>query len=133
MIDGDADGLALGSQAYDAALACSSAHREQISHLESRAYNDRNRGRHSQSGSRATSLPIFHVNETSRYSKMMDLGLRLDYYMLLHRWMWIDCILLIASAEHNRLTHEPPTSSFVATATPAGWAMSWMPVGFHVR
>ena len=63
----------------------------------------------------------------------LDLGLRLDYYMLLHRWMWIDCILLIASAEHNRLTHEPPTSSFVATATPAGWAMSWMPVGFHVR
>lgn len=51
--------------------------------------------------SKATSLPIFHVNETSRYSKfgkMMDLGLRLDYYMLLHRWMWIDCILLIASA-----------------------------------
>lgn len=64
----------------------------------------------------------------------LDLGLRLDYYMLLHRWMWIDCILLIASAEHNsRLTHKPPTSSLVATATPAGWAMSWMPVGFHVR
>ena len=63
----------------------------------------------------------------------LDLGLRLDYYMLLHRWMWIDCILLIASAEHNRLTHKPPTSSLVATATLAGRAMCWMPVGFHVR
>ena len=42
MIDGDADGLALGSQAYDAALACSFAHREQVAHLESRADNDGN-------------------------------------------------------------------------------------------